>query len=222
MFKRITEILEAPTNSLRKLARIANANPATFFHGADLRGIDLSQENLEGFDLSKAITDEAMEVALSKVSILVVTIYSSLELYKYITGTFRSTLGLANLLQNDIHYLTHGLHLEKGLTKSRLSVVEKDSKYNDIILVVYAREDLEKATAAYRSIQQRLASSVDIKNNIKKQPYIIFFARHSKDMSRKFGSGKTFSYFGTYSNKDQLIQKVSIQLNDFLVRERWQ
>src|SRR5277367_430123 len=57
---KVVEILEAETSDLRELARIAGYNPATFYRGTVMDGVDIRGQDLTGmefthFDLSKVL-----------------------------------------------------------------------------------------------------------------------------------------------------------------------
>jgi hypothetical protein len=45
-------LLQAETADLRELARIAGANPATFYRGIDLHDLELNGQNIEGMEFS--------------------------------------------------------------------------------------------------------------------------------------------------------------------------
>ena len=53
-WQKVRELLFAPTHDLRELARMAGANPRTFYRGANFRKSDLTDEALENFDLTGA------------------------------------------------------------------------------------------------------------------------------------------------------------------------
>lgn len=49
---KVIVLLEAETADLRELARIAGANPETFYRGIDLHDLELSGQNIEGMEFS--------------------------------------------------------------------------------------------------------------------------------------------------------------------------
>ncbi len=55
MFDKVLDILSADTDDIRELAKIAGANPKTFFVGADFSSIEIKPNELEGFELRNAV-----------------------------------------------------------------------------------------------------------------------------------------------------------------------
>lgn len=54
MFENVPKIAEAKTRNLKELAKLAGADPTSFYIGADFRKVDISGQNLEGLDLTNA------------------------------------------------------------------------------------------------------------------------------------------------------------------------
>jgi hypothetical protein len=48
----VVALLRADTSDLRELARIAGADPKTFYRGVDINALDLDGQNLDGIELS--------------------------------------------------------------------------------------------------------------------------------------------------------------------------
>src|ERR1700680_1747168 len=49
---RVVALLQADTTDLRELARIAGADPRTFYRGVDINKLDVDGQNLEGMEFS--------------------------------------------------------------------------------------------------------------------------------------------------------------------------
>ena len=56
----VLRLLEAETDDLTELARMVGAEPKTFYRGANFRCADLSSEDLSRFDLTGALTSDAV------------------------------------------------------------------------------------------------------------------------------------------------------------------
>jgi hypothetical protein len=55
----VVKLLQSDTNNLRELARIAGADPRTFYRGIDSRKLDLDGQNIEGIEFSNSPSPEA-------------------------------------------------------------------------------------------------------------------------------------------------------------------
>jgi hypothetical protein len=50
--QKVVDILNADTSNLRELARLAGGDPKTFYRGANLEGVDVENQNLQGMEFT--------------------------------------------------------------------------------------------------------------------------------------------------------------------------
>jgi hypothetical protein len=83
---KVIELLNAETADLRELARIAGANPATFYRGINLADLDVNGQNLDGMQFS-AGPDNEPNISSDKFKLLLDSDNREVEAIKAIQRT---------------------------------------------------------------------------------------------------------------------------------------